>query len=332
MIRTIPAPARAARLLGGAALLWSLSLAASAHAQQPPPAPLDPNSAEAAEQFLAGREALKKGELARAEQLFQRSQELHPAAGTLLNLASVEEQLRKTATALDLFQTALRLLPEGDERIPVAKEAIARLTPRLPYLKVQYAAGVPPTTQIAVDGAPLAATAVGTEQPTNPGLYTVVVSAPGYEARSYQVKLSDGQHLALVVEPGKVSSAQSNAGAPAARAGTNLKQSIGFALGGVGLAGLGIGAVSGILALGKKGDFDKACPDAAHCSAEGLQIEASGKALAGVSTASFVVGLVGLGAGVTLVLLGRDRGKPAAVSVGASPLPGGGFLGAHGAF
>src|SRR4051812_48607669 len=85
------------------AILCSLPL--HAFAQQPPPREqLDPVAEEAQQQFIAGREAVKKGELARAVALFKGSQELHPAVGTLLNLARVEEQLGRVASALEHFQ------------------------------------------------------------------------------------------------------------------------------------------------------------------------------------------------------------------------------------
>jgi hypothetical protein len=337
MTRSLPSSTRARRLLGPiAALLCSLSIALPGRAQQPPPKPaLDPNSAEAEVQFLAGREAMKKGDLPLAAQLFRRSQELHPAAGTLLNLANVEERIGRLATALDLFQTALTQLGDGDDRIQIAKDGIARLAPRVPSLKIERVAGAPPATRIAVDDAPIAASGVGADQPMNPGTYRLLVTAPGHEPRSYEVKLGEGQHTALAVEPGKPVAALAAAQAPAPRSGT--ARTLGFALGGVGVAGLGIGAVTGILAIVKKGQLDTTCPDSTKCSAEGLRLEGGGKALAGVSTAALIVGVVGVGAGLTLVLVNRDHPSAAAPSapalaLGSGVLPGGGWLGARGAF
>ncbi len=96
----------------------------------------------------------------------------------------------------------------------------------------------------------------------------------------------------------------------------------------MGIAGLGIGAVTGILAIVQKGDAASACPVAASCTSRtGLDAAASSRAFASASTASFVVGLAGAAAGVALLIAGRDKPAPRA-AITASVLPGGAGLGA----
>src|SRR4051812_29812097 len=82
-----------------------------ARAQQPPAQSFDPVAQEAQQQFVAGREAVKRGEYVLALGYFRKSHELRPMAGTLLNLASCEEQLGKVASALNDFETAAKQLP-----------------------------------------------------------------------------------------------------------------------------------------------------------------------------------------------------------------------------
>jgi hypothetical protein len=114
-------------------------------------------------------------------------------------------------------------------------------------------------------------------------------------------------------------------------------QAAGLAAGGVGVAGLAIGAITGILAIVQKGDAASLCPDASRCTGQGLTASGTGHALAAVSTGAFVVGLLGAGAGVALVLVGRDRKpadaapKPAATLV-PWVLPGGAGVGVQGRF
>src|SRR4051812_33839736 len=120
-------------------LVISLALALGAPIVARADEPLDPVAQEAQQSFAAGREAVKKGELGRAVELFKHSQELKPTPGTLLNLASVEEQLGKLTAALMHFKLALTELPAGDDRLPVATDAIARLTPRTPSLRIDLA-------------------------------------------------------------------------------------------------------------------------------------------------------------------------------------------------
>src|ERR1700679_1918479 len=106
-------------------LALALILAAApstAFAQAPPPQPspaLNPVAREADQLFREGREALEKGDLPRAADRFEHSQELDPSPGTLLNLAQVYEHLGKLVKALDLFEHARKQLPETDDRYPV---------------------------------------------------------------------------------------------------------------------------------------------------------------------------------------------------------------------
>ncbi|MFO0757471.1 MAG: hypothetical protein U0359_13320 [Byssovorax sp.] len=106
--------------------------------------------------------------------------------------------------------------------------------------------------------------------------------------------------------------------------------------GGVGLAGLGGAAITGVLLLGKKSEVDAACPDK-RCSAEGLRLKAEAEKtpLLPANTASWIIGLAGVGAGAALILtsLGDDGPpKSARLSVVPIPLPDGGALSASGTF
>lgn len=315
-------------------LVISLALALGAPIVARADEPLDPVAQEAQQSFAAGREAVKKGELGRAVELFKHSQELKPTPGTLLNLASVEEQLGKLTAALMHFKLALTELPAGDDRLPVATDAIARLTPRTPSLRIDLAVGAVMNMRIKLDGASVATSSLGADQPLDPGNYEIVTQTPGHEDRRYEIKLIEGAHLTVAVEAGKEIAPRATVAAPPMSRRSSL-QSVGFVAGGVGLAGLGLGAVTGILAIGKKGDAATLCPDPTRCGGEGRDVAGTGHALAAVSTASFVMGAVGVAAGVTLVLLGRDRAPaPAAARVIVNPLvlPGGAGLGASGSF
>lgn len=255
---------------------------------------------------------------------------LDPSPGTLLNLAKVEEQLGKVASASAHFQLALKQLPESDDRYPVAREGVARLGPRVPSLRIDRAVGAPAAMRIKLDGVAVAVSSVGVDQPIDPGTYTVSTTAAGHEERRYEVKLIESSHLTLAVEPGKELALGGAPAPPAAR--FSAAQMVGLAAGGVGLAGLGIGAATGILAIVKKGQAASACPMPSRCTADGIETAAGGKALAGVSTASFAVGVAGIGAGVVLLLVGRDKAPAPPAVVSAAVLPGGGGVVAVGNF
>lgn len=82
---------------------------------------------------------------------------------------------------------------------------------------------------------------------------------------------------------------------------------IGF---GVGAAGLGVGAVTGILAVSKTAALDDRCPDRICVPTEEGD-HATARHLATASTVGFIVGGVGVAAGVTLLLLHPGSGSRA---------------------
>ena len=321
------------------ALVAVIVAGAPARAQEPQT--LDPASQEAQQLFLQGREAVKKGDLATAAGLFERSQMLHATPGTLLNLANVEEQRGKLVKALVHFEAALKSLAENDERYPIATEGADRVRARIPLLRIDRAVGAPADMSIRLGDAALAASTLGAYAQMDPGPYTVTTSASGHEDRRYEVKLAEGARTTLAVEAGKELPKAPPPAPPSSR--PTAVQAAGLAVGGVGLAGLGIGAVTGILAIVKKGDAASACPNPMMCSGPGLQTAATGQTLASVSTASFVVGIVGVAVGVTLLVAGREKpavvdggsvAKPAGPSASFAPwvLPGSAGLGVQGRF
>jgi hypothetical protein len=319
---------------------------ATALAQAPPPqapAALNPVAREADQLFQEGRAALKKGDLPRAADRFERSQELDPSPGTLLNLAEVYEHLGKLVKALDLFEHARKQLPDTDDRYPVARDGIARVKPRIPTLRLNLAAGSPVQMAVRIDGAPVAISSLGADQAMDPGSYNVTTSAPGHEERSYDVVLKESGNVTVTVEAGKktmVMDAPQRSLPPPPPGRPPVLQTAGFAALGVGATGLVLGAVTGILAIVQKGDASTLCPQPSRCTGPGLTASGTGHALAAVSTGAFVVGLAGAGAGVAMVLLGRDP-RPAGSDAAPRPpvaavtpwvLPGGAGLGVLGRF
>ncbi|MEP7125787.1 MAG: hypothetical protein ABJE95_32955, partial [Byssovorax sp.] len=116
--------------------------------------------------------------------------------------------------------------------------------------------------------------------------------------------------------------------APASEAGNGLKTA-GFVLGGVGVAGVAVGAVTGILTLGKKSTVTAHCT-ATACDRVGFDAESAGKGLSTISTLTFLVGGAALAAGVTLILVSGRRRAPTTVAPLA--LPGGSGLLLGGSF
>jgi hypothetical protein len=99
-------------------------------------------------------------------------------------------------------------------------------------------------------------------------------------------------------------------------------------VGGVGAAGIIVGAVSGFIALGDKNSLTSACHDDS-CPKSSASTLSGGQTAGNVSTVAFIVGGVGLGAGVALYFIhfGDKETAPA-----ASAYVGPGTLGLQGSF
>lgn len=317
---------------------WALALAIFLGA--PPPAAAQPDGASARtaqEQFREGREAFKEGDYQRALDLFRKSNDLYPATGTLLNLALCEARLGQLAAARRHLQEVIPQLASGDERLAVANRELADVEARFPKLRIHLEDGAE-GAQVSLDGA-IASVRLGADMPVDPGRHVVEVSAPGREPRRYQITLEAGSRTVLAVGFGPDTGVAPAPEAEEGGAGSG-RRIAGFVVGGLGVVGLGVGAVTGVMALNKKSEVDELCPDPAMCTAEGVAVADSGKTLSIVSTVGLAAGVVGVSVGAILLLGGDDGASQGAArrtprpraALGAAPLPGGGVLSLRGTF
>jgi tetratricopeptide (TPR) repeat protein len=311
---------KAPRLVVWAVLAWLVCLAGGAAAEGDPAA-----AAQAKTQFEEGRAAAKKGELSRARELFLSSHALVPKTGTLLNLADCEEKLGLYASAWQHLDEALRLAPSNDDRIPLLKERIAALLPRVPRLRVDVAKAAPPGSRVVLDGRELSPSVLGTDLPLDPGEHKLAVTAPGRDERTFTATLVEKQQLTIEVAPAepRLAAPASSGTAPAVRAprppvpppgrSRDPGMTAGFVIGGAGLLGLGAGAVLGGLALQQKGKLAEACPQG-PCDA-GVRIANQGDTFADASTVSFIAGGALVAAGGVLLIVRRGAATATATAV-----------------
>lgn len=177
---------------------------------------------------------------------------------------------------------------------------------------------------VTLDGQPAPSTAVGEAIPVDPGPHTFVFQAKDGTTAEQKVLVREGiknQPVAVVLGSG---SAQTGPGA-ATTAGTGSPppggaspppdavtssgpplRTIGWAVGGAGVVGLGIGAVFGLVAIGDKNgascNADNVCPPGSLGGA---------KSAATVSTVGFIAGGALLAGGVVLVLVGPSSSHQA---------------------
>ena len=273
------------------------------------------DSAGAEALFREGRALITQGDVAGACAKFRESNRLDPAVGTVFNIADCEEKLGHLAQAWTLFQEVVQRLPANDDRHGIAEQRAAALEPRLPRLRLRLAASAPAGTRVERDGVELGAASLESALPVDPGNHRLRVSAPGHETREFSIALNEGEQKSLDVSPGPPSAASASlVGKPAERpvdepSGSGQK-TLGYVVGGVGVAALVTGAVAGVLVLGQKSTVDANCDENKRCNQEGLDAAERGKTLGVVTTVALAAGAVGLGVGTYLVLSAGPTSDP----------------------
>ncbi|MEO7034162.1 MAG: hypothetical protein ABI548_09740 [Polyangiaceae bacterium] len=282
--------------------------------------------------FDSARTAMAKGDFDRACEQFRASDKLDPAPGTELNLADCEEKRGRLASAWELFRTVEEKLSPNDERLPVAHERAHGLQARVPRLTLTLAPGAPPGSTVHDGSLELGAAAFGLPLPMDPGAHELVVSAPGFAPRTFSLKLVEAESRSLVVTPGAPTNQHVPAATPPApnaphevSSGPSHTRTFGFVLGGVGVAGIGVGALAGVLMLGKKSVVNDGCHPDKSCSSAGLDAAHSARTLEIVSNVGWVVGAAAFGAGAYLLLTNGPSAKPS-TALSLAPNPSGGQL------
>lgn len=285
-------------------------------------------SAQADEQFRRGREEQNRGNCQEALEYFRASHALKPQRGTLLNMGLCEKQLGQLAKALQHLEEVLPQLPQGDDRRDIVRENLTELKARVPWLRIVLTANAPVGTVVTYDDSELEPTMIGTDIPVDPGKHVVIVEAAGLPDRRYEVMIVEGKRQTLRVEPGVLPPPVVIQAEDPAR---KNKLTAGFIVGGLGVAGIVTGAITGGMALRDHSAAEKACPTHTGCGDEVMDLANRGQTLSTVSTVAFAVGVVGLGVGVPLVLMNR-KSDDKAPSVAFQVSTNGARIGLSGAF
>jgi len=287
-------------------------------------------SAASQQLFQDGTTLLKSGKVREACAKFDESQKLEPQLGTLLNLAACREKEGKVATAWSEYTelAAVAARKNDEKRATYAKQKIAELEPQLPRLQLDVPAE---TSEVKLDGAELGRAAWNVALPFDPGEHVITYSAPSKKSGTLTVTALKGQTTnaklpalpddagpmilapSAKVQPTRPPPSTSN-DTPEPSHRSPLRTA-GYIVGGAGIVGLGVGTVFGLVALGDKSTVNQQCTGSA-CSQSGLDAVDSAHRDATISTIGFVAGGVCLAAGVTMVLLGREKTSP---QVGLAP-------------
>lgn len=305
------------RRLASAAIAAALLLgSASAFAD---PTPQDISQArDLGQQAQAAHEA---GNFAESERLWTAASNLYPAAPTLtLGLARAQVKQGKYVLARETYNKIIREQSNNPNASAAFKDALAAAQSEMEAASAKIARvtvsieGGAPNAQVTIDNEAINAAGIGVPRPIDPGQHTVKASAEGYvpaettfqvaEAGSAEAKLTlakdPNAKPATVAGPGPTT-------APGTTVTTTKRDhTMAIIALGVGGAGLVFGGVTGILAMGKHSDLDKACPDG-KCTPTLQSDVDSYHTMATLSTIGFIVGGVGVAAGAVLWFVGPKK-------------------------
>ena len=303
--------------------------------------------AEAVRELKEGFALKQQGRFEEAYPHLAASVRIAPSLKGLLNLADCEESLHKLLDAERHWNDAIDAAKRANATAfrDEAQSRLDALAKRMPHLTLRLAPQSPPSAVVVLDGGPLPPALLGTAIPADPVTHIIVVHAEGHADKTIEVPLSEGEQKEVPLEagPGEAPTVIPSATAPpsassaaepppsppppassateASAPPTPPLRIAGYVIGGVGLAGLVAGSVTGIFALAKRGDVDAHCDTSGKvCDQAGLSAISDARTFATVSTIAFVAGGVAVAAGATLVLFGRPVTPAAAVAPGSAAL------------
>jgi hypothetical protein len=302
--------------------------------------------------YNQGVELRDRGDMRGALEKLKAAHALGNTPITGVELCKTHATLAQPVEAREVCLGVGRIPPLAGEtaRSQDARNEAARIAedmrPRIAVVRL-HVTGVPPGREpiVLVDGAPVPLAALSEARAVNPGKHEVSARiGTGPETRS-QIDLSPGeskdislpvtappQETAQVPPPGYPPQAGER---PPPREKSNGLQTAGFVIGGI---GVGVGAITGIIALSAKSDLDNKCTDKICGVAEHDSLD-SAKRWGNVSTGFFIVG--GVGALIALYATlnppkqtASSAQMPKAVARRLTIVPdvGPGGMGFHGAF
>jgi hypothetical protein len=342
-----------------AVLLFAPSLA---HAD-PPTGPTDEQKASARLLGTDGVQFAMAGDCRNAIDRLSRAEAIVHAPTTALPLAKCQIQLGKIVAGTEILNRLLNepLPANAPEPWVDAKKQVLPLldaaTPMIGKLRIHIdgPAASNGAVQVTVDGEAVPSVILDNDRATDPGTHHVAASAQGFTPAAADISLAVGQSRTVVLKlepvpggplpiapvPAATFAAPApempSPAAPEAPASSSPNRVPAYLALGVGGAGIVVGTIFGILALGNKSSLDSdcplgkdACPPDKQADVNSLNSSLGTNAL--LSTLGLSIGVVGLGAGTYLFVSAKSDTGPKSARVEVRPWIGPGSAGWVGSF
>lgn len=310
------------------------------------------NEAAAEALFVEAKKLVAKGRYAEACPKFAESNRLDRGAGTLIHLADCYEKNKQTATAWATYKeaaSAAQALGRTDWQKRAEKRAAA-LEPKLAKLTIKVPFPVD-KLEVTKDGVALSKASWDVPLPVDVGDHEIEATAPDhkpYKTTARVVKDGEAIEVSIPRLEDEPRAEIAPAAAPIAPAGSALSSSspppdaaegrgggqrtLGWIATGLGVAGIGVGAVTGLMAVGKNNESKSECPDDGPCGSQAaVDANAAARTLGTISTVGFVAGGVLFTSGLLLVLT-APKDRVTGMKVVPTAGPSGGGLTFSGAF
>ncbi|MEZ4226829.1 MAG: hypothetical protein R3B13_38165 [Polyangiaceae bacterium] len=333
------------RLIQASFVALVLCGAPAAHAQS------DAAKVAAARQIgFDGIKDYQAGKFAEASDKLERAYALVKAPTLGLWSARALVKVGRWVAASERFLETTRLpLPDSNQenhrraQEDAAKERAA-LLPTIPTLQVDVAGAAAGQVELAMDGVAIDSALIGVARPVDPGERTVVAKFGGQERqRRLTLAANDKKTITLSFDAAAtpvtptpsttpVTAPPTSApptrtpppasAPPTADSGAGGSNTLAYVALGVGGAGLIAGGVLGVMAMSKRSEIeDSGFCDGDRCAPEVHEDIDALDNLRLFSTVGIVIGVVGVGAGVTLLATGGSEAAPStALTVGPGSL------------
>lgn len=298
-----------------------------------------------------GHTALRTQDCVTAEDRFRRADALVHAPTLVLEHARALICLKRFVEAQERLGLVMR---EGvSENAPWvwkkalqdAEKLLDEVTPKVGWITINVSGPTEPA--VLVDGVQVPVAALGVRRAIDPGTRRISATAPGFVPKEVEVTMPEGGERAVTLElPADPSRARPIQSAPVkpkqpstSHTETPKKPSRwpAYAAFGLGGAGMIVGTISGVVALGKRSDLKAIGCSGGRCPpGTDSPLQDQWLRYGTISGIGFGAAIVGTGVGVVLLLTGsgaaaKDEAKPAAKAV-VLPYASLGEVGLSGAF